>query len=285
VKTPENDPGSPIETETELVERASQAVSQCRWVVGECAAQWTERYSRGRTDADFAVLIGISGDQVYQRRRVWETFAPVRANYKLLKWSHFYAALNWDDATECLDWAEETRATIVEMRAWRRARRGEDLTADPLEEFTAEFGGTSIPLQAQVVVDPDSYEGSFDRDAARQGAAGGQPAAVLAGVPREVGGAGARPESEYAPYRATAGSRPPAEGAEDGRKPGESRVPPEPPTTEQLVKRMSAALERCAKVLSADFQREFRDLPEPLQQRFLNAAQILAERVAELESA
>src|SRR5579864_7513687 len=31
------------ESEEQLVTRAQEAVSQCRWVVGECAAKWTER--------------------------------------------------------------------------------------------------------------------------------------------------------------------------------------------------------------------------------------------------
>src|SRR6516164_10224599 len=106
------------DSEEQLVSRAQEAVSQCRWVVGECAAKWTERYARGRTDADFAVLIGITADQVYQRRRVWEQFAGVRDQFPSLKWSHFYAALSWDDARDCLSWAEETRSTVAEMRAW-----------------------------------------------------------------------------------------------------------------------------------------------------------------------
>src|SRR5438067_1313508 len=85
------------ESEEQLVTRAQEAVSLCRWVVGECASKWTERYARGRTDGDFAVLIGLTGDQVYQRRRVWESFASQRDAFALLKWSHFYAALNWDE--------------------------------------------------------------------------------------------------------------------------------------------------------------------------------------------
>ena len=62
------------ETEKELIQRAQTAVSQCNWTVGECAVQWTKKFARGRTDADFGELVGMSGDQVYQRRRVCETF-------------------------------------------------------------------------------------------------------------------------------------------------------------------------------------------------------------------
>src|SRR4029077_11380043 len=102
------------ESEEQLVTRAQEAVSLCRWVVGECASTWTQRYARGRTDGDFAVLIGLSGDQVYQRRRVWDTFAALRDEFETLKWSHFYAALNWDDARDCLSWADETHSTVAE---------------------------------------------------------------------------------------------------------------------------------------------------------------------------
>src|SRR5688572_12106145 len=119
------------ESETELVARAQNAVSACNWTVGECAASWTKRFARGRTDADFATMVGLSPDQIYQRRRVAETFGDVRAEYPSLKWSHFYVGLNWDDAPECLQWADENEATVAEMKAWRRALRGEDLTEEP----------------------------------------------------------------------------------------------------------------------------------------------------------
>src|SRR5262245_15540166 len=136
------------ESEEQLVSRAQEAVSQCRWMVGECAARWTERYARGRTDGDFAGLIGLTADQVYQRRRVWETFADIRDDFPSLKWSHFYSALSRDDARECLQWADETRSTVAEMRAWRRARRGEDLSVEAIDDEAVRFiPGEPSPVQ------------------------------------------------------------------------------------------------------------------------------------------
>ena len=104
------------ETEQKLVYTAQRAISSCNWTVGECATQWTKRYANGRTDADFGSMVGLSGDQVYQRRRVWETFDDVRGNYTQLKWSHYYVALTWNDSPECLAWAEENQATVAETR-------------------------------------------------------------------------------------------------------------------------------------------------------------------------
>jgi hypothetical protein len=117
------------DTEEQLIERARLALSECNWTIGECASIWTQRYARGRSDQAFAELLGLSADQVYQRRRVWETFADVRESYAALSWSHFYTATSWDDAAECLQWADDMQATVAEMRAWRRAQRGEDLSS------------------------------------------------------------------------------------------------------------------------------------------------------------
>lgn len=134
-----------IMNEEELVEKARAAVSQSNLVVGECASVWTRKYARGRTDTDFGQLLGLSGEQVYQRRRVWETFGSSNtySDCAHLKWSHLYVALNWEDSTKCLQWAEENEATVAEMRAWRRCQRGEDLFAEP-EESHNQWGSPLV---------------------------------------------------------------------------------------------------------------------------------------------
>jgi|SRR5690606_8603207 len=121
------------ETETQLIERAQAALSSCNWVVGECASKWCVRYADGRTDDDFGRLVGLSGDQVRQRRNVWERMGDVSDMYPELSWSHFYVAMNWDDAPELLQWADEMGASVAEMKAYRRSIRGEDLT-EPADE-------------------------------------------------------------------------------------------------------------------------------------------------------
>lgn len=127
------------ETENELIMLAQNAMSGCNWTVGECAAKWCARYARGRTDADFGSLVGLSGDQIYARRRIWEAVGVSGLNRKL-KWSHFYVSLAWDDSAMCLDWAEENAATVAEMKAWRRMQRGDDLTVDAEPEPEAAVG-------------------------------------------------------------------------------------------------------------------------------------------------
>lgn len=264
---PTKEKSAVVETEDQLIARAQEAVSHCRWVVGECAAQWTKRYARGRTDADFGALVGLTGDQIYQRRRVWETFGSRRENFPSLKWSHFYSVLVADDALDCLHWAEEVKATVAEMKAWRRAQRGEDLTVDATDDDAIRF----IPTEPEPVLLPGGQIDSGVRGGQRSPAGSHESdPAVLAGVAREVGSQG----EEYAPFRATAGSPAPQEGSAP-------RAPSTPVTAEQLVKRMTATLERCLKVCTSEFRKEFRKLPEPVRDKFLAAAENLHARVAD----
>lgn len=118
--------------ESALIQESLRAISDSSWVVGSMASQWLRKHASGRTDTDFGSLVGLSPDQVYQRRRVWETFGDVKESHPKLRWSHFFAALDWDDAAECLTWASDVQANVPEMRAWRRAQNGQDLSAsDP----------------------------------------------------------------------------------------------------------------------------------------------------------
>ena len=255
-------------TEDEVLQAARNAISQCNWVVGECAATWTEKYAKGRTDADFGALVGLSADQVYQRRRVWETFSDVRESYPSLKWSHFYVALNWDDASECFTWAEENQAAVAEMKAWRRLQHGEDLTEEASWE---ELAIGQLPSEPALVRDPQASarDGS---DTKGQGGAATSAAAVPAAA-RQTDDGG----SSYAPFRKGAGSPAPQEES------GDVAVSVRPrPTTDQLVKRMTSSVERYSRLLTPEFSEQFERLPEKMRVRFLAAVRDLSTRASKL---
>lgn len=257
------------ESEEELVEKAQQAVSKCNWVVGECATKWTQKYARGRTDTDFAVLVGLSPDQVYQRRRVWETFGDVCEEYASLKWSHFYVALNWDDSPECLQWAQENDATVAEMKAWRRAQRGEDLTAEAEEsDWGGEMGIHYVPDELTPVRDPDSYGVSEGRGPSKSNG-NRMEAETVAGVARDSGG-------EYTPFRSGAGSPAPKEQG-DTAVAEKSAI-----SAEQLASRMISTLERINKALTPQMIKEIKKLPEKSRTRLLSAVSELGSKAAGL---
>lgn len=260
------------ESEEELVEKAQQAVSSCNWVVGECATKWTQKYARGRTDADFAVLVGLSPDQVYQRRRVWETFGDVVGEYSTLKWSHFYVALNWDDSPECLQWAQENEATVAEMKAWRRAQRGEDLTEDAGDDadWGGEFGVHYVPSELTPVREPGTAGGGTEGRGASSRGGAARGAETVASAARESDG------GDYAPFRNTAGSPAPKEQ-------GEIAVAEKSPiSAEQLASRMTSTLERINKALTPQMIREIRKLPEKSRARLLQAVNELSSKAAAL---
>lgn len=254
------------ETEQELVTTARSAISNCNWTVGECAAQWTKRYARGRTDADFGEMVGLSGDQIYQRRRVWETFADVRDSYSQLRWSHFYVALTWNDAPECLGWAEENQATVAEMKAWRRMQHGEDLTVDvessmDLAAAALDFSDPAVHRQADFF----GEEGDVSSDSMREHQAGDD---------RVEAADGRGAEKPYAPFRSDAASPPPEQLAETTEP---LRLSPE-----QTFKKMASNFERCTRILSDELLEQFAELPEKVRLRFITAVENLNDRVSRL---
>lgn len=251
-------------TEDELVSRAQQALSSCNWVIGECAAEWTQKHARGRTDADFGSMIGLSGDQVYQRRRVWESFADVHENYPNLKWSHFYVALNWDDSSECLQWANEIDATVAEMKAWRRSQHGEDLSAPASEEAPFSIAPEYLQVGEGMVREVGDVD-SAGREFVGAGVSNGERAETVSSAPRESSG------SDYAPFSQGARGNAPSDDRDDTG-----------PSSEDLYKRACSAIEKVIVALTPEMLEDFREMPLDLQQRFINALKNLQSRTAGL---
>lgn len=265
------------ETETGLISHAQQAVSRCNWTVGECAMKWTRKYAKGRTDADFAAMVGLSPDQVYQRRRVSETFCDVSSSYPSLKWSHFYLALTWDDAPECLQWAEENEETVAGMKAWRRAMRGEDLTEEtPVDEFAGDPAVAYLSDDLNVVRDPSEWEGREGNSGDfSSGSSGGDPAKVVAGAARAAGSG----DDTYSPFRSDAASPGPSGSGESSTA---TLVPKPTLSPEQAIKRITTAIERVNKTLTPEFLEAFGALPPKQRDRFTRAVAELSNKAAGL---
>jgi len=251
------------ETEAQLIARALSALSECRWTVGECASAWTTRYARGRTDADFANLVGLTADQIYQRRRVWESFAALRPEFPTLKWSHFYSALAWDDALECLQWAAGNEATVAEMKAWRRVQRGEDLMEEP-PFATGDSSIIYVPSEPTQVLDPEGFRSGISSGSRPSMASANEE--LMMGVARQFD-----PDSGF-----TSGQQAPFESTPVATEPRAE------PSTEQLVRRMSGQLDRMLKIFTPEFVREFRKIPKPVRMHFLKCAAEIGLRAGDL---
>jgi hypothetical protein len=263
------------DSEEQIITRAQSAVSQSNWVVGECAAAWTEKYAKGRTDADFAALVGLSADQIYQRRRVTETFADVRESYPSLKWSHYYVAMKWDDAPECLQWAQENEATVAEMRAWRRALKGEDLTTEAdFDDWSGDPAVAFVPTQASPVRDPDTFSGSGEGGGGPRESATDSPELVSAVARDADGGVGG---SDYSPYRQGASSPPPKDSG------GVTAVVEKPLlSAEQMLKRITSTLERLSKALTEEMLQEIKKQPQKKRDRLVKVVGEISSKTAKL---
>ncbi len=101
-------------------------VSTTNWEKGQIIRAWrAELAASGAPSSEFsdeawARRVGnVTPQHVGRLRRVAERFAESRDQYTALYWSHFQAALDWDDAEMWLEGASQNGWSISEMRRER----------------------------------------------------------------------------------------------------------------------------------------------------------------------
>ena len=109
----------------------NRLISQTNWEKGKVIYSWRTRLIEAGlprsvySDEAIAQRIGgISSQHVGRLRRVYEKFgtdgAPFRGEvYKSLYWSHFQAALDWEDAPRWLEKASAEGLSVAQMRIAR----------------------------------------------------------------------------------------------------------------------------------------------------------------------
>jgi len=131
----------------EYIVRWNRLVSTTNWEKGRIIHEWRHAM-RGEnatedswTDEAWADRVGqITPQHVGRLRRVWERFGDTYDQYPGLFWSHFQAALNWDDAETWLQGASDERWSVARMRERRWEAHGAppELKPRPEDIFTAE---------------------------------------------------------------------------------------------------------------------------------------------------
>ncbi|MEX0585166.1 MAG: hypothetical protein WD176_00885, partial [Pirellulales bacterium] len=134
-------------TSQPYVGRWNRLVSTTNWEKGRIICEWrAELLKAGRLAADssdeaWALRVGgVTGQHVGRLRRVYQRFGQVQATYDGLFWSHFQAALDWNDAEMWLEGALQNDWSVSSMRASRSHTLGE--SADPADsnhESSAEW--------------------------------------------------------------------------------------------------------------------------------------------------
>lgn len=158
------------ETEQQVIARAvsaREAEGQAWYTIGECADAWCERYAAGRTDSDFAKLIGSDRQRVNEAKRVWQRFGSiVRTTGQTLSYSHFVTALSWEDAETYLELAGECGLSVDNMEKRRRIDlridSGDDLTA--IAELQQELGMYTTDTEVGGQTDVARIDGGEDME-------------------------------------------------------------------------------------------------------------------------
>lgn len=161
--------------ERQLVEEATGAVEGANWTIGRCAAEWVEKYANGRTDGEFADLIGVSRQRVNFARRIWclavgcyggsklnEHVAACRVAFTWTQWRQFLSLdeKTLSEALATLFSGDEDERNHEALMAIYRIHGGTG--AAP----AVTFDKTEVPEEAEPVARPadDDWEDDVDDD-------------------------------------------------------------------------------------------------------------------------
>lgn len=114
------------EASAEFLGRWNRLVSTTNWEKGRIICQWRKRLLAAGappavySDEAWSRRVGnVSPQHVGRLRRTFERFGDVYPQYPGLYWSHFLAALDWDDAEMWLEGAIQNDWSVAEMRRSR----------------------------------------------------------------------------------------------------------------------------------------------------------------------
>ncbi len=116
---------------SEYLGRWNRLVSTTNWEKGRIVAEWREALietaapAAAYSDEAWSRRVGsVTPQHTGRLRRVYQRFASMRETYPGLYWSHFQAALDWDDAEMWLEGAVQNRWSISQMQGERSRTLG-----------------------------------------------------------------------------------------------------------------------------------------------------------------
>ena len=156
-----NDSSEPLteQEQAELKEQSADFVGQwnglistTNWEKGKIISEWqksvaeTDLPQHSYSDQYWANMVGgVTPQHVGRLRRTHDRFGHVFTEYKGLYWSHFYAALEWDDAEMWLEGAVQSDWSVAGMRK----QRWETLGSDPKDKPKVDHIVVSEPAEEE----------------------------------------------------------------------------------------------------------------------------------------
>jgi len=128
-------------TSTEYLGAWNRLVSTTNWEKGRIISAWREALIDAGApvveyaDETWSRRVGnVTPQHVGRLRRVYDRFYEVREDYAGLYWSHFQAALDWNDAEMWLEGAVQNGWSVAAMRQQRWESQGAPDDQKPREE-------------------------------------------------------------------------------------------------------------------------------------------------------
>ena len=121
--------------------RWNRLVSTTNWEKGRIILQWREALvatdaspERYADEAWGRTVGGVTGQHVGRLRRVYQRFGGIYERFEGLFWSHYHAAIDWEDAEMWLEGALRNRWSVSKMRNQRWETLGQIEAERPHEE-------------------------------------------------------------------------------------------------------------------------------------------------------
>jgi len=139
----------------QFVGQWNRLVSTTNWEKGRIICQWRTELEAANADATaytdeaWAELVGgVTSQHVGRLRRTYQRFGATFDQYAGLFWSHFHAALDWDDAEMWLEGAIQNDWSISQMRGKRWETLGKSGSAPAVDEAATASGDLEIDSEA-----------------------------------------------------------------------------------------------------------------------------------------
>ncbi|HEX6963923.1 MAG TPA: hypothetical protein VF175_18795 [Lacipirellula sp.] len=137
--------GDALDAAGRYVGQWNRLVSTTNWEKGRIICQWRDALiAAGAAVTDYSdeawsqLVGGVTSQHVGRLRRVYQRFGELFDQFEGLYWSHFQAAIDWEDAEMWLEGAIHNSWSVSQMRGKRWETVGKPGETMPADESAAE---------------------------------------------------------------------------------------------------------------------------------------------------